>query len=163
MKKHRHFVLIAIAAIVFLSFGCAALPPVRIAESELPTVAVPPEKPMRYKSEHPDGFYYEGILDIAVVVNGDWGEPIWTNTAYMPLMELYYKNPTPGAEPQYAGIAGGRSGIVGYYYMVGDEFHAFLFSAMDSAFIEVHPSAEARRQGIEDFATAVGQYRKQGT
>lgn len=164
MKNFKTHILIGVITIGFLSFGCAVLPPARIADSDIPPVVVAPEKSERHKSIHPDAFEYEGILDIAVIVNGDWGDPVWTNKAYMPTMiELYYKNPQIGGEPQYAGIAGGAGGIQGYYYMLGDKAYAFMFDRVEHCFMAVTPTIDGYKQMMEDFATAAGHYRKKGT
>jgi len=163
MKKHSHFVLIALVAIVFLSFGCTGPQPKPTAESKPPVVIIP-EKPGRHTSIYPDGIEYEGILDIAILIQGDWGDEIWRNMAYMPRMiELYYRNPDPDGVPQYACINGMQQGIIGFSYMIGDELHVFRFEPSEGAFIEFKPSRDAYRAYIDDYAKAVGEYRSKGT
>ena len=158
MKKYRHFVLIAILAIVFLSYGCVGKQP------KPPVVAAEPAKPERHRSIHPNAFYYEGILDIAILMQGDWGEPIWRNDAYMPAMiEIYYKNPKIGGEPQYACINGMRHGIIGYSYMIGDIVYTFKYNQPEAAYVRFEPTPDVYKQYIDDYAKAVSHYRSKGT
>ena len=150
-------IFIMIIAIGFLFIGCAGVQPIPTAE--LPVFSEAPERQM---SIH--GFAYEGILDIAFLMQGDWGEAVWRNVAYMPvMMELYYRNPEPSdGRPHYACVMAGQRGIMGFAYMIGDELHTFRVDG--GGFAEYEPTPAEYKTYIDDFATAVGHYRdKKGT
>ena len=148
-------IFIMIIATGFLSGGCVTTQSKPAAE--LPIVSEVPEVPERQVSIH--GFAYEGILDIAFLLQGGWGEAIWMNTAYMPsTMEFYYRNPEPtDGQPHYACIMGSQRGIIGFAYMIGDELHTFRFDG--GGFAEYEPTPSKYKTYIDDFATAVGHYR----
>lgn len=163
MRDLRVKILIGLIAICFLFSGCAATQPAPVVKPEPPPVAAAPAAPERHTTIHPDGFQYEGVLDIAVLIAGDWGEPIWRNLAYMPeMVEVYYKNPVIGAEPQYACLNGSRQGIIGYSYMIGDTLHTFRAVPAGRVYVEFTPTAEAHKMYMDDYAKAIGHMKNKG-